>query len=41
MTVKATFHMESGDFTMTFEGQKTFRKINHSKRAGHDEKTGI
>ena len=31
MTVKATFHMESGDFTMTFEGQKTFRKINHSK----------
>ena len=31
MTVKATFHMESGDFTMTFEGQKTFRKINQSK----------
>ena len=31
MTVKATFHMESGDFTMTFEGQKTFRKINNSK----------
>ena len=23
--------MESGDFTMTFEGQKTFRKINQSK----------
>ena len=31
VTVKATFHMESGDFTLTFEGQKTFRKINNSK----------
>ena len=31
VTVKATFHMESGDGTLTFEGQKTFRKINNSK----------
>ena len=23
--------MESGDFTLTFEGQKTFKKINNSK----------
>ncbi len=31
MPVKVTFHMPGGDFTMTFQGQKTFKKISHSK----------
>lgn len=31
MAVKATFHMSTGDFTMTFQGQKTFKKISSSK----------
>lgn len=31
MPVTVTFHMESGDLTMNFEAQKSFRKINHSK----------
>ena len=31
MTVQATFHLETGDFIMIFEEQKTFRKINDSK----------
>lgn len=30
MPSKAIFHMESGDFEMNFEGQKTFPKINKS-----------
>ena len=31
MAVKATFHMDGGDFTMIFESQKTFHKINKSE----------
>ena len=31
MPVIATFHMDSGDFTMRFEGQRTFKKITKSK----------
>lgn len=31
MPVIATFHMGCGDFTMRFEGQRTFKKITKSK----------
>ena len=27
MSVKATFHMQGGDFTMTFEEQKTYKTL--------------